>query len=80
MIKISDLRSRDVINMSDGKKLGYVKDIELDIEVGAVTALIIPGENNMLKFFFRSEDMVIPWNDIEKIGDDVILVKIRDLS
>jgi len=80
MIKISELKSRDVINIADGRKIGYVKDIELDMEQGVVTALVIPGESNVLKLFFRSEDIVIPWAEIDKIGDDVILVDLKKLS
>lgn len=80
MIKISDLRALDVVNVTDGKKLGYVKDIELDMEQGSVAALVIPSDSNVFKLFFRSEDIIIPWSQVDKIGDDVILVKLRELS
>lgn len=80
MIKISELKNRDVINLSDGKRLGYVKDCELDMEQGSVTALIIPGDNNFIKLFFKNEDLIIPWCQIEKIGDDVILVNLQSMS
>lgn len=80
MIKISELKNRDVINLADGKRIGYVKDCELDMEHGQVAALIIPGDNNFIKLFFKNEDMVIPWHQIEKIGDDVILVNLQEMS
>ena len=78
MIKISELKSLDVINIATGKKLGYVKDIELDLEAGYVTAIVLPGENNFFKIFFKNEDYIIPWENIEKIGDDVVLVNLRE--
>ncbi|MBS1348565.1 MAG: YlmC/YmxH family sporulation protein [Firmicutes bacterium] len=74
MFLISELRRKDVINEIDGKKLGYVYDIEIDINSGAIDAVIIPGESRFLGFFVRSEETIIPWDKIKKIGLDVILI------
>lgn len=74
MIRISDLRSLEVINIEDGRCLGNIRDIELDILEGAVTAIILPGSPRFLGFFGRRDDLVIDWEMIKKIGVDVILV------
>ncbi len=74
MFLISELRRKDVINEIDGKKLGYVYDIEIDINAGSIDAVIIPGESRFLGFFVRSEETIIPWDKIKKIGLDVILI------
>ncbi|MGE5395954.1 MAG: YlmC/YmxH family sporulation protein [Chitinophagales bacterium] len=76
MIKISDLRSREVINVLDGKRLGLIKDIDLDVDRGKITSLVLPGPNKFMNFFTRREDIVVPWERIVKIGQDVILVEI----
>ncbi len=76
MIKISDLRERDVINILDGKKLGHIIDIDLDLENGMVIALILPGRSQGFSFFSRREEVIVPWHNIVRIGQDVILVEI----
>jgi YlmC/YmxH family sporulation protein len=76
MVRISDLRSRDVVNILDGKKLGHIYDIELDLEVGKVVAIILPGRLRGFSIFAKREEIVIPWKKIVRIGRDVILVEV----
>lgn len=76
MIKTSDLKLKEVINISDGRKLGHITDIEIDIVQGQLTAIVVPGAARFLGFLSRNEDVVIPWEQINKIGYDVILVEI----
>lgn len=76
MIRISDLRARDVVNILDGKKLGHICDIELDLEIGKVIAIILPGRLRGFSIFAKREDIVIPWKKIVRIGRDVILVEV----
>jgi len=76
MIKVSDLRSRDVVNLIDGKKLGNIVDIDLDLEKGRVLSIIMPGRTRGFSFFTRKEEFVVPWNKIVRIGRDVILVEV----
>lgn len=75
MLKTSDFATKDVVNISDGKKLGCITDVEFDIATGRLTAIVVPGGNNrFMGFLSRGEDVVIPWDRISKIGKDVILV------
>lgn len=76
MIKISDLRARDVINVLDGKKLGNIIDIDLDLDNGKVVALVLPGRTKGFSIFSRREEVTVPWNKIVRIGRDVILVEV----
>ncbi|KKM12261.1 hypothetical protein SY88_03605 [Clostridiales bacterium PH28_bin88] len=80
MIKISDLRLRDVVNIVDGRRLGVIKDIELDLEAGRVKALILPGAGRVMALFGRNDDIVIPWEKIRTIGVDVILVEVQGFT
>ena len=74
MCCLEDLSRKDVINIQDGCRLGYVCDVEIDISDGRLISLIIYGKSKFFGLFGREEDMVIPWNDIDKIGEDIILV------
>lgn len=76
MVKLSDLKAKDVVNILDGKKLGNIYDIELELEVGKVIAIIIPGRWRGFSFFGKREEIVIPWKKIIRIGRDVILVEV----
>lgn len=75
MIKISELRSREVINVLDGKRLGLIKDIDLNVEEGRITSIILPGPTRLLNLFSRRDNIEIPWERIVRIGRDVILVE-----
>ncbi len=77
MIKSSQLRALDVINLADGSRLGLVRDFEMDLEEGRITALVIPRPyQNWLQYLFgREKDFIIPWENVIKIGRDVILVE-----
>lgn len=59
-----------------GKGFGYVQDVCADLENGNITSIIVPGSNKILSVFSSSNDIVIPWQNIKCIGDDVILVEI----
>ncbi|MBZ4654127.1 MAG: hypothetical protein JG781_1466 [Peptococcaceae bacterium] len=78
LIKISDLRDREIINVVDGRRLGPIKDIELDLEKGRIKAIVLPSLSGgrILGLFGRSDDIVVPWEKIVRIGVDVILVEV----
>jgi YlmC/YmxH family sporulation protein len=77
LCRISDLRYKEVINVRDGSCLGYVSDIEVDTVTAKIMSLIIYGKAKLFGLFFRGEDTVIQWSDIEVIGEDTILINMR---
>lgn len=80
MLKTSDLKIKEVVNIIDGKRLGGITDIEIDVDTGRLTAIVVPGSGKFLGLFGRSEDIVISWDKITKIGFDVILVEVPGFS
>lgn len=78
MVKISDFQIKDVVNVSDGKKLGNIGDIDINLTTGKIDAVVVSGAGKVLGFFGKDEDIVIPWKNILKIGEDVILVRYKD--
>ena len=73
-----DFREKEVVNVCDGKKLGCVGEVEFNIADGCLTAIIVPGEGGFLGLGSR-ERIVIPWEKIVRIGEDVILVNAEGL-
>ena len=72
---LSELRTKEVIDVQDGRRLGKVMDLEFSVEDSRITALVVPSETSFLQSL-RGEKcgLVIPWEDVRRIGDDVILV------
>lgn len=68
-------KQKEVINLSDGRRLGYVQDVEANFDTGEITAIIVPGTSKMFSFGGKN-DIIIPWQQIKRIGDDIILVDI----
>ena len=76
MVKTSEFRTKDVVNVTDGRRLGFIGDLELDLEHGRVKAVVILGNGRFMGLFGRERDTVIDWSHIRKIGHDVILVEV----
>lgn len=72
--RIDELKDKQVVCVKNGGILGNVSDIEFDTETGKLTAIVIFGKNHFLGLFGRDSDIVIPWNEIEVIGNETILV------
>lgn len=71
----ASLSEKCVINLADGKNLGYACDVRFDISSGQITAIVVPTEQGIFSFG-KGEVLIIPWEKIECIGEDAILVRI----
>ena len=74
MCRMYDMRHKEVINVEDGCRYGYVTDIEIDIKKGNVTAIIVPGPAKIFGMFGCEQEYFIPWCNIKQIGHEIILV------
>ena len=76
-MKFTQLQCKEVICVSDGRRLGFITDVLVEVPEGNVCAIVVPGPCRILGVLGRSEDYLIPWSCIKKIGPDIILVDIR---
>lgn len=74
----SVLMDKQVVNLCDGKILGYIIDFRIDVCCGRLTAIVLPGEGGFFGFK-KCTDIIIPWEKICKIGEDAIIVDIGPL-
>ena len=72
---INDLKSKEVIDIHTGNRLGFVHDVEIDVVSGRLVSLVVPGAYKFMGLFGRENDNVIKWEQIKKIGDDIILIE-----
>lgn len=73
--RITELRCKEIVNVSDGCRLGYVGDVEVDLDTGQVRALVVPGRLRFFGLLGREEDIIFPWNSVKRFGEDIILVE-----
>ena len=72
--RIRDFRCKEVINICDGRRLGYVGDVDVRVPEGQVAAIVVFGPCRFFGLFGRGEEFYVPWECIQRIGDDIILV------
>lgn len=73
-MRIGDLHYKEVINISTGQRLGYVSDLEFDIQSGKVLSFIVPGPRRFWGLLPGDMDYIFPWESIIRMGDDTILI------
>ena len=71
-----ELRSKEIINVTDGKRLGHIVDIVFDLPSGRIKGLVVPVCNSGFNLFKPPQQAFIPFNQICKIGEDTILVEV----
>lgn len=71
-MRLSDLQTKEIINMTTGKRLGLIIDVIINAE-GNIKSLIL--EEKKMKRLSNREEYELDWKQIAKIGDDIILVK-----
>ena len=72
--RITDMHNKEVINISDGRRLGCVDDVEVDTCTAQLCAIVIYGHSKCFGIMGHEDDIVISWKEIEVIGEETILV------
>lgn len=71
-----DFKHKEVINITDAKRLGFVQDVNAELDSGTITSIVVPGNSKFFNLFSGESEIVIPWSRIKCIGEDIILVEI----
>lgn len=72
--RISELQYKEVVDITDGSRYGFIGDLEIDAESGSVESVVIAGRSRWLGLLGREPDLVFHWSAIKRIGPDIILV------
>ncbi|MCL2086677.1 MAG: YlmC/YmxH family sporulation protein [Oscillospiraceae bacterium] len=72
--RFEDLRCKEVICIKTGAKIGYPDDVEIETKTAKIIKIIIFGRGKCFGLFGREDDFIIPWCDVEVIGEDTILI------
>ncbi len=75
-MRLSDLQSKYIVNINDGRNIGNIIDVKIDENSGTIISLVIEPNKSFFSFTKGKVDTEIRWNSIERIGEDVILVNI----
>ena len=76
-MRMSEMREKEVINICDGERLGNICDVDFEVKTGRICSLIIPGPCKVLGILGRDQEYIIPYDRIQRIGTDVVLVEVE---
>ena len=71
---LGDLQAKDVVNVVDGSKLGRISNLEIDPVNGKILSITVQNNLRFVNLFTGNNNIVIPWNQIVKIGGELIIV------
>ena len=71
-----ELRCKEVVNVIDGRRLGHVTDVVFSLSTFCVQGIVVPGEKNGWNVFKKGNELFIPFKQVIKIGEDMILVEV----
>ncbi len=78
MFRSCNFRNREVINIDTAERMGIVKDVDIDTSSGSINAIIVKKHNNFIPDFFKSE-LIIPWENIVVMGEEIVLVRVVNI-
>lgn len=76
--RMGELRNKEVINVKNGDRIGFISDVEIDTRTAALTAVVVYGRLRLFGLLGREPDLVVPWKDIALIGEDTVLVNYEE--
>lgn len=77
-MRLCELVGKEIVNINNGARLGVVgeSDVTINIETGSICSIILPRRSNFINMWVDKQQMIIPWESIRKIGEEVIIVEI----
>lgn len=80
MVRACDLKQREVINVVNAERLGYVYDVDIDFESGKIRSIIIPNRRGIFGRLTKRNDYIVPWEKIVAVGRDIVLVRMEGID
>ncbi|AEF94335.1 sporulation protein, YlmC/YmxH family [Desulfotomaculum nigrificans CO-1-SRB] len=76
-MRLGELVGKEIVNINNGARLGVVgeSDVTIDLETGSICSIILPRKTNFINMWIDKQQMVIPWDAVRKIGEEVIIVE-----
>lgn len=74
LYSLTNLRSMEIVDINTGAKLGFIKDLKIDCDENRILSIILPSQTAKVSLFGKNEDIELPWENVKKIGIDVLLV------
>ncbi|WP_328820835.1 YlmC/YmxH family sporulation protein [Peribacillus faecalis] len=78
-MRISEFQMKDIVSLSNGRKLGNIHDLEIDLQTGQIYAIFVVNGSRWRSMFQKDEEVRIPWSRIKRIGTDIIFVDEAEL-
>lgn len=75
---LSEIKNKEVVNVSTGLKIGFVDDVQIDTSLSSVVSFVIYGRSRCMGLLGREDDIIIKCENIQLVGEDTILVKFHD--
>lgn len=72
LYSLGNLRSMEIIDINTGTKLGFIKDLKIDCDEYKIISIILPSQK--MSWFGKNDDVEVPWENVKKIGVDVLLI------
>lgn len=72
----NELRCKEVVNMIDGRRLGHIVDMVIELSSARVLGFVLPGEKTGWNIFKASEQLFVPYGCVVRIGEDTILIEL----
>lgn len=77
-LPLSGLRQMEVIDISEGKRLGFISDVIFDDDLKEIEYIVIPPQNSVFSIFRKKDEIFVKWSSIKVVGIDIILVNMDE--
>lgn len=74
--RLTHLREKEVVNLRDGTKVGFVTNMELGLDgkTGRVVCLVIPRRRSWPVLLKGRKEVQIPWHKVRRVSGELIIV------
>ncbi len=79
-MRLSQIGGKEIVNLNTGERLGMVAEADLVIDqvTGNILRLLIPEERHQFLMFGERRFIEVPWKDVKKIGNDMIIIEQKE--